>query len=56
LLTAFDLVSQTEESYRDAGNKRLLIELMLIKLVHLQTVLRLVEEEFDPLKKKVLTG
>jgi len=55
LLTAFNLVSQTEESYRDAGNKRLLIELMLIKLVHLQTVLRLVEEESDPLKKKVMT-
>lgn len=56
LLAAFNLVTQTEESYRSVGNKRLLIELMLIKLVHLPTVLRLVEEESDPLKKKVMTA
>jgi len=53
ILNAFNLVSEAEQKFRSVNNTRLLVELALIKLVHLATALNILFEPSDPLKKKV---
>lgn len=53
LLNVFNLIAEAEQKYRTVNNTRLLVELTLIKLVHLPTALNVVIESTDPIKKKV---
>jgi DNA polymerase-3 subunit gamma/tau len=52
LLNAFNLCQEAEQKYRGATNPRLLIELLLLKLVHLPSALEVVLNEAPGVKKK----
>ncbi|GAB3008292.1 DNA polymerase III subunit gamma/tau [Niabella terrae] len=53
LLSALNLLSQAEINYRTARNKRLHVELALIKLCYLQQALQLSSDDTAVIKKKI---
>src|SRR5215467_3255748 len=53
LVSALNILNETEINYKAARNKRLHVELALIKLCYLQQALELVNEESGLSKKKV---
>jgi DNA polymerase-3 subunit gamma/tau len=54
LISALNILSETEISYKQARNKRLHVELALIKLCYLQQAIELVNDENGLHKKKQL--
>jgi DNA polymerase-3 subunit gamma/tau len=54
LISALNILSETEISYKQARNKRLHVELALIKLCYLQQAIELVNDESGLHKKKQL--
>lgn len=54
LVAALNLVNQAEINYKQARNKRLHVELAIIKLSYLQQAIELVEQEGSVGKKKVV--
>lgn len=53
LISALNILNESEINYRMARNKRLHVELTLIKLTYLQQAVNLVSQEESPVKKKV---
>jgi len=56
LISALNILSETEINYKAARNKRLHVELALIKLCYLQQAIQLSSEGNDIAKKKVIEG
>ncbi|MEO9021729.1 MAG: DNA polymerase III subunit gamma/tau [Ginsengibacter sp.] len=56
LLSALNILNESEINYRLAKNKRLHVELTLIKLCYLRQALELVNEDGEVRKKKQLDG
>jgi len=54
LISALNILNETEINYKAARNKRLHIELALIKLCYLQQAIELVNEEIGVSKKKLV--
>ena len=56
LLSALNILNEAEMNYRQARNRKLHVELTLIKLCYLQQALELVDEGGTAVKKKHLEG
>ena len=54
LISALNVLNEAEINYKAARNKRLHVELVLIKLTYLQQALELVNEAGEPGKKKIV--
>src|SRR5215831_8698295 len=54
LVSALNILNETEINYKAARNKRLHVEMALIKLCYLQQALELVNEESGIVKKKIV--
>jgi DNA polymerase-3 subunit gamma/tau len=54
LVSALNILNEVQINYRQARNKRLHVELALIKLCYLQQALQLVSGDNGPVKKKLI--
>lgn len=54
LISALNILNEAELQFKAARNKRLHVELTLIKLTYLQQAISLAAEEADPAKKKLV--
>jgi DNA polymerase-3 subunit gamma/tau len=56
IISALNILNEAEINYKQARNKRLHVELMIIRLSYLQQALELVSEEGVVAKKKLIEG
>ena len=56
LLSALNILNEAEINYRQARNKRLHVELTLIKLCYLEQAIELIQKDGLPIKKKQIEG